>query len=85
MGMKAIKKAVSKKSKDEFEIGTVIRFTSGGKYTYAVIKTAIGWISTSRYDNGYVDKDLSFEDLLEILGRADVTEVKVATSWEDVG
>jgi hypothetical protein len=85
MGMKALRKAVGKKQKDTFEEGTVIRFTSGGKYTYAVVKTAIGWISTARYDNGYVSKDLSFEALLKILGRADVTDVAVATTWTTIG
>jgi hypothetical protein len=84
MSFKALTKAVKKSRKDEFEIGTVIRFTSGGRYTYAVIKTAIGWISTARWDNGFVNKDLTFEELLEILGRSNVTDVMVSLVWLDL-
>jgi len=71
-------------TKDEFDEGTVIRFTSGGRYTYAVIKTGIGWVSTARYDGGKVAKTLDFDELLEVLGRSEVTDVAVATEWSEV-
>jgi hypothetical protein len=83
MSMKKLQKAVKSK-KDTFADGTVIRFTSGGRYTYAVIKTGIGWISTARYDNGFVNKDLTFDEILEIVSRPGTTDVAVATEWTEI-
>lgn len=81
MGMKFLREAVEKAKRDTFEEGTVIRWIGGGRYTYAAIKTPIGWVSTSRYDNGFVPKTMDFETLLEVLGRADNTDVEVSTGW----
>lgn len=81
MGIKGLRKAVSKRGKDDFPIGTVVRFTSGGMYTYAVVKTAVGWISTARQpNNGFVRQTMTYEQLVKVL--SDATNVAVATEWE---
>lgn len=84
--MERLREALSSKVTDEFEIGDVIRWTGGGVYTYAAIKTVAGWFTTARgYDgNGYVNKAYSYEALIELLASADVTEVEVSTEWEAV-
>lgn len=84
MSMKAVKDAVKKSRKDKFEIGDVIRWTASNTYTYAAIKTAVGWVSTSRYDNGYVKSTMTFDELLEVIARAETSEVFVATAWEAI-
>lgn len=83
--LRKLKKTISKSKKDQFEIGTVIRFTSGGRYTYAVIKTAIGWCTTARFENGFVNKTLTFEELTELLCKADITDIAIATDWTSLG
>lgn len=89
MGIKAIKKALKAKTTDEFEVGDVIQWTmrfevDGIEYRYAAIKTAIGWVTTSRV-RGTVGQVLAFNDLLEVISRAETGEVMVATEWTVIG
>ena len=79
--MKALKSALKNKTTDEFEVGTVIRWTSSGKYTYAAIKSPIGWFTTAREYNSYVPQQLTFDQLVKVLQRAETTEVMVSDSW----
>ena len=82
--MKAMKSALKKSTKDTFEVGTVIRWTSSDKYTYAAIKSPIGWFSTAASYNTYVKQVMTFEELLEVLTRSTTSEVKVSKEWEEV-
>ena len=89
MSMKSLKKAVSEKPKDNFEMGTVIRWESDAGYNvflYAAMKTPVGWATTSRTGNNYVPQNLTFDELLEVLGRTEVQDVMVARgdAWEPV-
>ena len=81
----ALKKALGKKNADRFEVGDVIRWTSSERYTYVAIKTVNGWYSSARTGNYYVDSKFeSFEDLVEVLSRSEVTDVMVSTGWEAI-
>jgi hypothetical protein len=84
MSLKALKKAVNRKQKDTFALGTVIRWEANG-YTYAALKTGAAWVTTARPGNPFVKSIYpDFEDLLEVLGRAEVTEVWISDSWLQV-
>lgn len=84
MSMKVIKKTLKKGKPDEFENGTVIRWTSGGQYTYAALKTPAGWFTTARdLPGAHVPQVVSFERLLQILQRSETSKVAVAVAWID--
>lgn len=77
MSMKAIKKAV-KKSKDDFENGTIVAWTASDKYNYAAVKTPVGWYTTaSDRAEWTVKKIVSFEDMLKIIARGESANVRV--------
>ena len=82
--VKRLRKDLRGKVKDRWEIGTVIRWTSNGMTSYAVLMTAAGWSTTSRYNNGYVATTVTYEELLEILSRSDSSDIRVATEWEEI-
>lgn len=84
MGMEAVRKAVEGDRKDQFNFGAVIRWTAADKYSYAALKTPIGWVTTSQYPNGHVPMCMMFDELLKILGRDETSNVAVATTWEPV-
>jgi hypothetical protein len=76
-GMKAVKKAV-KKSKDDFENGTIVAWTASDKYSYAAIKTPVGWYTTASDRAAWtVEKIITFKDVLKILSRKESTNVRV--------
>lgn len=86
-GIAAIKKVRSEAVMDDFEFGTVLRWTTDAGYNvflYAALKTPVGWATTARSGNAYVDRVLTFEELLEILGRAETTDVRVVSEWTPV-
>ena len=79
MSMKEIKRAV-KKSKDDFENGTIVAWTSSDRYAYAAIKTPVGWYSTGSRNAvaaGFVKEIMTFEDVLKILARGETAKVRV--------
>lgn len=82
MSIKAVRAAVKKANKDTFDVGTVIRWTSGGKYTYTAVKTPVGWFTSAQHFNTYVPQVVKFDELLEILARSETSEVAVATAWD---
>lgn len=85
MSMKALKDAVKKSKRDKFEVGTVIRWLSSGTYNYAAIKAGNGqWYTTAAGYNRFVSQIVSFDELLEILGRSETTEVAVSAAWDTV-
>lgn len=84
MSVKALKKALKKARRDGFEVGTVIRWTSNNRYTYVAVKTEVGWYTTARSVNRYVDQVLTFEGLVRVLKKAEVSNVQVAVGWETV-
>lgn len=69
MSMKSLKYALKHALRDEFEEGTVIRWTmvfenTDKRYRYAAIKTPVGWCTTAqpvqievKYDAGYLGYD----------------------------
>lgn len=84
MSIKAIKEARKAKPRDRFENGTVIRWTSGGRYNYAAIKTPVGWVTTAREYNRHCPQTCSFETLVDVLSASDVTDVEIAQTWRSV-
>lgn len=67
--------------RDRFPRGTVIRWTAAERYTYAAIKTNIGWFTTSRPGNPFIKQQMNYEELQEVLSRDEVTDIAVATGW----
>lgn len=73
--------AIGVKNIDPFANGDVIRWTGGGRYTYAAIKTPIGWFTTARHENTFVEAVYDYEDLVDMLARGDATNIEVAIDW----
>lgn len=83
-GIDAIRQVRAQAVNDDFKLGTVLTWESDAGYNvflYACIKTPVGWATTSKAGNTYVDQVLSFEELLEVLGRAETQNVQMATGW----
>ena len=78
---KQLKRALKRKETDPWAEGTVIRWLSGGRYLYAVIKGNDRWSITGTF---YGQQVFSYQKLLEILSRADVTDIQVVAEWDDV-
>lgn len=84
MSMNAIqqlKETIGAKVTDPFANGDVIRWTGGGRYTYAAIKTSAGWYTTARYGNTFVEDVYDYEALTGMLAKGDATDIEVATEW----
>jgi hypothetical protein len=83
MSIQAIRKAVRKArtKQDDFDQGTVVRWTASGIYTYAAIKTPVGWFTTAREFNRFVPQTVCWEELLEILARPETTDIVVSHTW----
>jgi hypothetical protein len=83
--VEALRKALDKRTIDRFEVGDVIRWTASERYTYAAIKTNGGWYTTARTGNPFIDTRFdTFEELVEVLSRSEVSEVYVSTAWEAI-
>jgi hypothetical protein len=85
--VKGLKKALKDKASDRFETGDVIRWTAAGKYSYAAIKTPAGWYTTASALAVRVGKMpfvLDYDGLLDVLNRAETTDIKIATEWKDI-
>ena len=85
MSIEKLREVLAAKVTDSFEEGDVIRWVASSTCNYAAIKTPVGWFTTASEYNGFVAQRVSWEDLLEILQRADVSAVSVATEWEHLG
>lgn len=83
MSLKALKKALKNKNRDDFPLGAVIRWVASGRYTYAAIKSPVGWFTTST-GNPFTPQILDFDGLVEVLSRAETTDVEYATEWTPV-
>lgn len=79
--IKALRKALKGKTTDSWPEGTVIRWLSGGRYSYAAIKTPAGWYTTATEANRYVPQVLRYEALIEVLARSEVSDISVAGEW----
>jgi hypothetical protein len=44
-------------------------------------KTNVGWFTTARPGNPFVKTQMDYEELREILGRSEVTDIAVAANW----
>lgn len=84
MSMKTLKEALAEVKRDTFEEGTVIRWVASGRYTYAALKTPVGWYTTAKAmpDSAQrVPQVVNFDQLLAILSKSETTKVEVATEW----
>lgn len=81
VAVKSLRKVLDKKVSDKFEVGDVIRWTAAERFTYAAIKTAAGWFTTASNTNSFVSSYLSYEDLIEVLARSEVSDVAVSAGW----
>lgn len=80
---KQLKRALKGKEIDPWAEGTVIRWLSGGRYLYAVIKSNGRWWITGTAAF-YGQQVLSYLELLEILSRAGVADIQVVAEWDDI-
>src|SRR5690606_7421843 len=69
---------------DPFSVGDVIRWTVSGGYTYAAIKTPVGWFTTARENNMYVRQTYRYLDLVTMLVKRDVVDLDVSAGWRKV-
>ena len=80
--IKKLQKQLKNKSEDDFPTGTVIRWKSGGVYTYGAIKAGNNrWYitGTARF---YGSSDYTTEDFIKkVLMSGDVSDVDIATDW----
>ena len=79
--IKKLQKQLKNKSEDDFPTGTVIRWRSLGRYTYAAIKAGNRWhiTGTARF---YGSSDFTTEDFIKkVLMSGDVSDVDIATDW----
>ena len=83
MSLKALQKTITKAqtNRDDFAVGTVLRWTYLGRYTYAALKTGAGWYTTSQQGSNRT----TWERLLEDLTKPEVTNVAVSTEWTPIG
>ena len=79
-----LRKSLEEKVTDLWPQGTVVRWTASDRYTYAAIKTAVGWFTTSRSGNNFVPQQLDYESLVEVLARSETSDIEVATAWESL-
>lgn len=84
-GLEIVREVVATATKDVFPVGAVIRWQAR-QYTYAALKAGNGqWYTTSASFNTFVPQILDFDDLMDVITRAEVEEVAVATAWETIG
>lgn len=84
MSMKTLKEALAEVKRDNFPEGTVIRWVASGRYTYAALKTPVGWYTTARLmpDSAQrVPQVVNFDGLIAVLSKSEVTAIEVATEW----
>lgn len=77
-----LKDFLANKVTDRFEEGDVIRWWAKDRFLYAALKTSAGWYTTAREYNPYVAQVVTFDELLEILGRSETDNVAVSTGWD---
>lgn len=81
--MSFLKKVYVEDPRDTFQLDDVIRWTMMDKYHYAVIKTEVGWYTTSATENAtFVPQKLDFEDLLKIITGELASNVEYASAWQ---
>ncbi len=72
-------------TRDPFSVGDVIRWTTESGYTYAAIKTPVGWATTAQESNMYVRQMYrQYLDLVKMLVKRDVKTLSVSTDWRKV-
>lgn len=69
--------------KDKFADGTVIRYKAADRFTYALLKTGGKWWITGS-GAWYGKRTFDYDEVVEILGRSDVTDIRVATAWTEI-
>lgn len=77
--IEALRADLADKVTDPFTEGSVIRWTSAGRYIYVAVKTVAGWYTTS--NNAIIPKVMDYEELVEVLARADTDNVELAMIW----
>jgi hypothetical protein len=70
----------------DYKVGAVIGWFSAGKYSYVAIKTPVGWYTTASQRAEYygIKKVMTFGELVDILMRDEVTDVKKVKSWKAI-
>jgi hypothetical protein len=84
MSLASLKKALQEAVTDNFLLGDVIRWTASDRYVYAAVKSPVGWFTTAAEYNRHVPQVVTYEELVKILSRAEVSDVQFATNWETV-
>jgi hypothetical protein len=84
MSLANLKKALQDAVTDDFLGGDVIRWTASDKYVYAAIKSPVGWFTTAAEYNRHVPQIVTYEELVKILSRSEVSDVQFAITWDTV-
>lgn len=80
--VRALRKRLAKHKKVVFPAGSVVRFTSGGRFTYVALYVAGVWyLSGSGFFGTNV---MTNEQFFETLERADITNVALVSAWTEV-
>lgn len=80
----ALREDLSKKVKDKFDAGDVIRWTGGGRFAYCAIKCGNSLWSISGTGIWYGTEQKTYEQIVDILERSDVTDIEVSVEWVKV-
>lgn len=75
-----LRSALAPRVTDEFVDGDVIRWKSAGRYQYAVVKAAGRYYFTGG-GRWYGAQSVTYDDLITILNRAEVSDIAVAVAW----
>lgn len=85
MSLKVLKEELADVRRDQFKEGDVIRWRAADRYSYAAIKTPVGWYTTATQNAAqFQQMVVDFDGLIKSLSRSDVSDIEFATEWTDV-
>lgn len=79
-----LRDALKEKVADKFAVGDVIRWAGGGRFTYCAIKCGNQMWAISGTGLWYGTEQKTYEQIVEILTRSDVSDVAVAQGWATI-
>lgn len=80
----ALREDLGAKVTDKFEAGDVIRWIGGGRFNYCAIKCSNNMWSISGTGIWYGTEQKTYEQIVEILSRSDVSNIATAIEWVTV-
>lgn len=85
MSIKVLQEALADIKRDQFKDGDVLRWKSAGRYSYAAIRTPLGWYTTaSSSGERFVPKIVQFAGLIDVLSQPSVSDIEFASEWTNI-